>query len=181
MGDSYKNTKSYYRRMPNPTTHLLVPLILADIYRDYIAKKKFKLFFILAAGIAGLLPDIDIAIGAVMKYIFNLPGSVAHRQFTHTIFIPLIFLAVALLWRKNRQALLLFSMIAFGSFTHIILDMLLQGQIMPFYPLSGISIGISFAALSAKETIVFFTLIDGILLGAWLIHEYAKHRIRDFI
>lgn len=167
--------------MPNPTTHILVPLISADLYRDYIAKKKIPLLFVLAAGIAGLFPDIDIAIAAVMKYVFGLPGSFAHRQFTHTIFIPLMFLAVALLWRKNRQALLLFGMVAFGSFTHILLDMLLQGQIMPFYPLSGISIGISFAAFSAKETIVFFTLIDGLLLGAWLIHEYAKHRIRDFI
>lgn len=167
--------------MPNPTTHILVPLISADLYRDYFAKKKFKLFFILVAGIAGLLPDIDIAIWWVLNLLYKVPKELVHRQFTHTIFIPLLFLLVAMLWRKNRQALLLFGMVAFGSFTHIVLDMILQGKIMPIYPFSTFSMGFSFAALSTKETNVFFTLIDGLLLGGWLIHEYAKRMIRDFI
>lgn len=170
--------------MPNATTHILIPLILADIYRDYFAKKKFPLVYVLTAGIAGLLPDIDIAIAFVLKLFSNIPYSMVHRQFTHTLFIPLIFLAVALLWRKNRKALLFFSMIAFGTFTHLLLDILIEGKIMPFFPLSDFSIGtniLSMFSMSSREVLVFFAVLDGILLAAWLVHEYVKHRIRDFI
>ncbi|MFH1065777.1 MAG: metal-dependent hydrolase [Nanoarchaeota archaeon] len=170
--------------MPNPTTHILVPLILADLYRDYIAKKKFPLLYVLVAGIAGLFPDIDVAIAFVVKLFSNIPFSMIHRQFTHTLFIPLLFLIVAILWRKNRKALLLFGAISFGIFTHLVLDVLIEGSIMPFLPLSGLSIGVnllSIFSMSSREIMVFFTVFDGILLGGWLIHEYLKHKIKDFI
>ena len=48
--------------MPYAVTHVLVAIILAEIIRDYIVKdkKKFPLHYILIAGIAGLLPDVDV-------------------------------------------------------------------------------------------------------------------------
>lgn len=167
--------------MPNPTTHIIVPLILADLCRDYIAKRKFPLFFILVAGIAGLFPDIDIAIAFALKLFSNIPLSMVHRQFTHTIFIPLMFLAVALLWRKNKKALLLFGAISFGIFTHLILDVLIQGTIMPFYPLNELNIGMNLLDSAGIDGRIFFAVLDGVILAAWLIHEFVKHKIRDFI
>lgn len=167
--------------MPNPTTHILVPLILADLYRDYIAKKKFKLFYVLVAGIAGLLPDIDIAIWWLLNLLYEVPKELVHRQFTHSIFMPLLFLAAALLWKKNRKALLFFSMAAFGIFTHILLDAIFSGSIMPLYPFTGFSIGLNMLPRLGLDTAVFLAAFDGVLLGGWLIHEYLKHKIKDFI
>ena len=78
--------------MPLAVTHILVPAVLADIYRDHFAKKIFSLHYIYVAGLAGLLPDIDI----LFFYIFNLFKDVAirdfHRTYTHAIYFPLIFL-----------------------------------------------------------------------------------------
>ncbi|MDI6737490.1 MAG: metal-dependent hydrolase [Nanoarchaeota archaeon] len=167
--------------MPNPATHLLVPLVLADLWRDYFAKKRFPLFYVLAAGIAGLFPDIDIAVWWVVNLLYEVPMELVHRQFTHTIFIPFLFLVVAILWRKNRKALLLFSMISFGIFTHLLLDAIFSGSIMPFYPLSNFSLGLDLLSGISANVPTLLAAFDGILLGAWLIHEYLKHRIKDFI
>lgn len=167
--------------MPNPTTHILVPLILADLYRDYIAKKKFKLFYVLVAGIAGLFPDIDVAIAFFVRLFSEIPFSMIHRQFTHTIFIPLLFLLAAIIWRKNRKVALFFSMAAFGIFTHILLDAIFSGSIIPLYPFTGFSIGLNMLPRLGLNTAVFLAAFDGVLLGSWLIHEYLKHKIKDFI
>lgn len=167
--------------MPNPATHLIVPLVLADIWRDYFAKKKFPLIYVLIAGIAGLFPDIDVAIAFFVRMFSNIPFSMIHRQFTHTIFIPLLFLAVALLWRKNKKALLLFGAISFGIFIHLLLDVIIQGTIMPFYPLNGLSIGLNLLDIIRIDGRIFFAVLDGVILTAWLIHEYVKHKVKDFI
>ncbi|HII15927.1 MAG TPA: metal-dependent hydrolase [Nanoarchaeota archaeon] len=167
--------------MTNAATHILVPLILADIYRDYIARKKFHLFYVLVAGIAGLFPDIDIAIYWILNLFSKVPIGAVHRQFTHTIFIPLAFLLVALLWKKNRKAALFFGMISFGIFTHLVLDVLFAGQIAPFYPFSQVPIGLNLLSMLGIEAGIFPTVLDGVLLAGWLIHEFVKHRIRDFI
>ncbi len=167
--------------MPNPATHLLIPLILSDVWRDYFSKKRFSLFYVLIAGIAGLFPDIDIAIWWILKLFTEVPLGAVHRQFTHTLFVPLLFLAIALLWRKNRKAMLFFSMASFGIFTHLLLDVLFSGSIMPIYPITNFSIGLNLLPKLGIDTPVFLAVFDGVLLAGWLVHEYVKHRIRDFI
>ena len=167
--------------MPNPATHLIVPLVLADIWRDYFAKKRFPLFYVLAAGIAGLFPDIDIAIWWVLNLLYEVPKELVHRQFTHSIFMPLLFVLIAMLWRKNRKALLLFSMIGFGIFTHLLLDAIFSGSIMPFYPFADYKLGLDLVSRISANVPTLLAVFDGVLLGGWLIHEYAKHRIKDFI
>lgn len=167
--------------MPNPTTHILVPLILADLYRDYFAKRKFPLFYVLVAGIAGLFPDIDIAIWKIISFFHEVPVSAVHRQFTHTMFIPFLFLLVALIWKHNRKARLLFGMASFGTFAHLLLDALFSGSIMPFYPFSEMGIGLNLASFTGMQAPMLFAVFDGIILGLWLIHEYLTHKIKDFI
>jgi len=50
--------------MPQAVLHILVPLILMALFKDYYDKRhknKFPLYYVLIAGIAGLLPDLDVA------------------------------------------------------------------------------------------------------------------------
>jgi len=50
--------------MPQAVTHILVPILLVAIFRDFYLKKKskrhFPLHYVFLAGIGGILLDIDI-------------------------------------------------------------------------------------------------------------------------
>lgn len=168
--------------MPYAVTHVLAAIILVDLYRDYLAKHKkyFTLHTVLIAGIAGLLPDIDIP----LNYLLNFFGiHLVHRTITHTPIFGFIFLIPgSILWyqKKHKQALHFF-VISFGILLHIFLDYSLAsdpGRIMLFYPIST-----STYALNLLQNISqnFFAGIDAIILLAWLWHEEMKHKISDFI
>ncbi len=139
--------------MPQVITHILVPLILASLFRDYYIKrknkKKFPLHYVLIAGISGVLPDLDVAVFWIL-YFFGFTFDSIHRTFMHTLFVPLIFVLLALITSKVKSKELgkhklklsiIFLMIAFGSFIHLLLDATFQGSIIPFYPLSNFSVG----------------------------------------
>ena len=168
--------------MPYAVTH--ISIIIADIIRDYIVKKKFSLYYVLIAGIAGLLPDIDIPIYWLLNSFSTI--SPIHRTFTHTIFLPLIFFIVAFLFKDkkifNLDLKLVFLMISLGIFIHLILDALLIGYIIPLYPFIYTQIGLNlvkYLPLFIQNS--FLPALDAILLILWLIHEEIKHKIRDFI
>lgn len=169
--------------MPFAVTHVLFAIILVDIYRDYIAKNKkyFTLHTVLIAGIAGLLPDIDIPLNWFLNF-FGL--SITHGTLTHTPIFGLIFLIPGfILWRKkNQKEAMYFFVICFGILVHILLDYLLTTDpsrgIMFFYPLSNASYALN---LLKNFSPVLFAGIDAIILLAWLWHEEVKHKISDFI
>ena len=50
-------------------THVILTIIAVDLYMDYFTKSKkyFTLHTILVAGIASLLPDIDILINWTLR------------------------------------------------------------------------------------------------------------------
>ncbi|MEK6892743.1 MAG: metal-dependent hydrolase, partial [Nanoarchaeota archaeon] len=81
--------------MPQAVTHVLASAIAASVIRDKNKKdkKKFPLHYVLISGLAGLLPDLDV-IAFWVLYFFGFTIDEVHRSFTHTIFIPLIFLAL---------------------------------------------------------------------------------------
>ncbi len=170
--------------MPHAVTHVLIAIIIADVIRNYIVKKKFSLFYILIAGIAGLLSDIDIPIYWLLNLFTNIPE--IHRTFTHTIFFPLIFLGLAFIF-KNRKLFkldlkLVFLMISLGTFIHLLLDATLAGYIMPLYPFYHFIIGLNlvqYLPLMIQKS--FLPALDAILLILWLAHEEIKHKIIDFI
>jgi hypothetical protein len=158
--------------MPQAVTHILIPLVLSDIYRDYIANNKFNVRYVFAAGIAGLLPDVDILAGWFLNLFSYIPISDLHREFTHSLYFPLIFLALFFLTKNynpkylKRQKLKLnyvFLAIAFGSFIHLLLDG--GTSLLPLAYFQG----------------TFFQGLDAILLVLWLAHEEYKHRISDYI
>tara|TARA_Y100000310_G_C20103679_1_gene543933 strand:- start:1 stop:513 length:513 start_codon:yes stop_codon:yes gene_type:complete len=170
--------------MPLAVTHVLIPLILADIYRDHFAKKRFNLHYVVIAGIAGLLPDIDIMFYWLVSVFRDVAVNDIHRTFTHGLFFPAIFLIIALFSKDIKVFGLKLKYvclaIVFGTLMHMTLDGFLNGVIIPFYPLSDWTFGLN---LIPNETFggTFFTSLDAILLVIWLVHEEINHKITDYI
>jgi len=177
--------------MPHATTHILVPLIAAELFRDYSVKKKFPLHYVLIAGIAGILPDLDIPV----SWLFNAFGAVIntgvfHRTITHTLLFFAFFLLLALMFSKTKIKFLskhkltlagICLAISFGVFTHLLLDAIIAGSIMPFYPFSEFALGVNLiGTLSPFLTETILSGIDAIILIAWLIHEEIRHKISGF-
>lgn len=180
--------------MPQAATHILIALIIASLIRDfYISKKdkrKFPLHYVLIAGIAGVLPDFDIAVFWVLSFL-NFTISQVHRTFSHTLFVPIIafLLGFSTLKMKNHELGKhhlklsgIFFMIALGVSIHLILDASIAGKIMPFYPLSDYTLGFSaYSYLPQALQSLFFPCLDAALLILWLLYLEYKHKISDFI
>lgn len=174
--------------MPLAVMHVLSSIIFVDLYRDYFAKHKryFTLHTIFIAGLAGLLPDIDIVLRMISEaFNFSVPWLIRHGGITHTPFFGLLFLIPGImLWKrfKHKQAMYFF-VIAFGILLHISLDYFIGGGayegIMWLFPLS----------LEASKIHVLQYLgmsdlpraLDAVILLAWLWHEERRHKISDFI
>lgn len=170
--------------MPLAVTHVLVSIIPVSLWRDYVTKHKkyFPLLTVLVAGIAGLLPDIDVPISWLLGKLGLVTGLLAHRGITHTPLFGLIFLIPGLiLWynKKHKWAVLCF-VITFGILLHIALDVLVSSEIgsMLFWPLSNHNYSSHFLPKTFAGT--FYPSLDALLLLAWLVHEEVKHKIKDF-
>lgn len=173
--------------MPLAVTHVLLTIILVDLYRDYITKHKkyFSLHTILFAGIGGLLPDIDVPINWVLNSFGYFPDILKHGGVTHTPLFGLIFLIPAfILLKKGKYKIsVYFFVITFGILFHIFLDYLIGGGtyegIMWFYPFSTVTYKIHLLTNIGLRNLA--AGIDAIILLAWLWHEEIKHKIIDFI
>lgn len=170
--------------MPNAATHILIPIILIDLIRDYILKdkKSITMNHLLLAGIGGILPDIDVAFGLVMTMLNGSSPMIFHRTITHSILIPLALSIAALAAYKlnKKDAYKIILMITIGYVSHLLLDFLLIESIMPFYPLSTEKFGLNIIKGDNFGTTLMLAL-DTVILLAWLIHEQIKHRITDYI
>jgi membrane-bound metal-dependent hydrolase YbcI (DUF457 family) len=175
--------------MPYAVTHILIPLILADIYRDHVAKKKFNLHYVAIVGLSGILPDIDILFFFVINIFKNVPLGDVHRTFTHSLWFPLLFFMLyfifknkeIIIWKKHRLDLkYVLIAIGFGTITHSILDGFLVGTIMPLFPLSEFKFGLNIIP-TEKFHGTFFSGLDAALLVIWLVHEELNHKISDYI
>lgn len=174
--------------MPLAVTHVLLTIILVDLFRDYVIKKRKKyltLHTIMIAGVAGLLPDIDVPINWILGFFGKSFEIMSHGGITHTALFGLIFLIPAfILWHKKKYKIsVYFFVITFGILFHILLDYILGGGsyegIRWLWPLSSHAFKLhllrnfSLNNLSAG--------IDAIILLGWLWHEEVKHKISDFI
>ena len=168
--------------MPFAVTHILIPIIILDLIRDKVKgfKKKITLHEILVAGVFGILPDIDIAV----EFLFKFLGGTAnlHRFYTHTLVFPAIITAIAYFAISRKKTKMLFYCAAFGLATHVILDFIVGGLVYPFYPISDFATGLG---LVIRETTVnsiqLLAGIDAVVLLVWIIHEERKKKIKDFI
>ena len=163
--------------MPLAVTHVLLTIVIVGAYRDFVTKHKkyFSLHTILVAGIAGLLPDIDVPLG----WITNLQ----HGTVTHTPLFGLLFLipAFILYHNKKHKMAMYFYVISFGILFHLLLDLVLGGGayegIMLFWPLYTYSYKIHLFSGYKTASIS----LDAIILLVWLYEEEIKHKIKDFI
>ncbi len=170
--------------MPLAVTHVLLTIILVDLYRDYVTKHRryFTLYTVFIAGFAGLLPDIDLPFNLFLNF-FGL--NVPHGTITHTPLFGLIFLIPAFIfwYFKKHKVAMLFFVTCFGVLFHIFLDYLLGGGyhegILVFYPLSNAAFKLHL--LSKLNIPNIPAAIDAIILLLWLWHEEIKHKIKDFI
>lgn len=184
--------------MPYAVTHILFPIILLALFRDYYIKKRdrknFPLHYVLLAGIGGALPDIDIPISFALN-IFGVESWQIHKTFTHSLLFPGIFvLGFVLLNRASPSARicnitrhklklsLISLMLGIGALTHILLDSLFSELAYFYYPFSNKAFGTNLLAFLQPELQDgALKLLDGILLLAWIVYLELKHRISDFI
>lgn len=178
--------------MPQAVTHVIIALVIGSLIRDYVVKdkKKFPLHYVLIFGVAGLLPDIDIALYWILHW-FGYTLAEVHRTFTHNIFFlsAFMFLSLISVKIKNKETgkhhlklYLIFLLIALGIGLHLVLDASLAGQIKPFYPVSDYAVGLNLVnKLPYPLSGILLPSLDAALLILWLVHEEWKHKISDFI
>jgi len=178
--------------MPHAVTHFIIAVVLVDIFRDRFVKNKksFPLHYILIAGIASLIPDLDVLIYWILYY-FGYTFNEIHRTFSHTLFVPLAFLILGFAAKKLKSRELgkhhlklstIFFVMSFAVFTHLLLDFLIAGTIMPLYPLTNFQTGlnlINFLPAHFQNTIL--PALDALILILWFIHIEVKHKISSFI
>lgn len=173
--------------MPLAVTHVILTILAVDIYRDYFAKHKryLSLHTILIAGVAGLLPDIDIPISWAYQF-FTGSEKWLHGYWTHTPFFALLFLIPGLylyFLKDDKKKGVLLYVISFGIFFHLFLDWFLGGGagegVMWFWPIS--TYASKLHLLLKLDISGLFMGLDAALLIVWLWHEEMKHKIKDYI
>jgi len=178
--------------MPQAVTHFLIPVILLELFREFFVRKKktFPVHYIFIGGLAGLIPDLDIAVYYFLSF-FGFTLNEVHRTFSHNLFVPLIFIFLGLLFYKFKNKELgkhhlklsnIFFVIAFGIFIHLLLDAIISGMVIPFYPFSTLTIGLNLISILPHpwQSTILPTL-DAIMLIAWMIYLEVKHKISDII
>ncbi len=184
--------------MPYAVTHILFPIVLVSLFRDFILKnknkKKFPLHYVLIAGVGGVLPDIDI-IFSVLLSLLGTDNWWVHKTITHSLLFPvfLLILFVATykvnanakicnLTKHKLKLSLIFLFLSVGVLIHIFLDGLLGSGAYLFYPFSNYDFSLDLFNYLPKELHSFsFPLLDGILLTIWIVYLELKHKISDFI
>jgi len=178
--------------MPQAVTHFIIPVILLELYREFFVKNKksFPVHYVFIAGLAGLIPDLDIAVYYFLSF-FGFTIQEVHRTFSHNLFIPLIFFILGLFFWKFKNKELgehhlklknIFFVISFGIFIHLLLDATISGIVIPFYPVSNLKIGlnlINLVPITWQSTIL--PTLDAILLILWMIYLEVKHKISNLI
>ncbi len=181
--------------MPLAVAHILTPLIASDVCRDFTKKGKKLLTkrMVLFAGIAGMLPDLDMLVFFVLSEFGNIKITSIHRTITHSLILPLaglVLAAVLFSMFRKKNYYLYALMFSFGTLTHIILDATINGTVMPFYPASTVQFGMDLIKILVPDSVSGATLsyktallagIDAFLLVTWLLYEEYKHKIKDYI
>ena len=155
--------------MATAVGHVLITMVLVELVCNYLLKLRISRRLILAGGIAGLLPDIDIPLSWAMSWL--LGGKIKlHGGILHTLVFPLLFALVALIiWKKApRNARILAVIIPAALLLHLGLDCVYGGYATLLFPFfTG-----DFCPLWNLNKYVLE--IDAVLLLAWLIAENIR-------
>jgi len=154
-------------------THVLIAILVLDIFRHYLfGLKRFPRYLLVVGGIAGLLPDIDIPLGWIL-------GKYIHGAFTHSLFFVLALLLIGIVshYQKEITRAKWFYVIAAGWFIHILLDCLFNAYSTFLWPLAVNTTAFCPAPILGHN---YGAAIDAIILVAWLVHEEAHKKIKDY-
>lgn len=179
--------------MPYATTHILVAVILIELFRDFLIKdnKKFPRYYILFAALGGIIPDFDVGAFYILNF-FGFTLAEVHRTIFHTIFIPLVLFVIGgvfLYFNWNNKKISkhhvklswVFFILGFGALLHLLLDMTFSGSIPLFYPIFNLGLGlnlISYAPEKLKSLIL--PTLDAILLVFWIFWMEFKLKINNY-
>ncbi len=152
--------------MPYTTTHVLISILLIELYIHFFVtdKKTVPSHYLLIAAIGGVLPDLE--------YIVQYPN--LHAAFMHSLFTPLIFFVIGILWlgggNFSRKYKLPFVFFCFSvmSFVHILLDIVLKDGAPLLYPFSMTITSYHLFSYLPGDYIVNFIIFDSILLFLWI-------------
>ena len=183
--------------MTQAVTHILVPLILVAVFRDFYLRKnsreKFPLHYVFIAGISGVIPDLDIAAFLLLRF-FGFTFWEVHKTYLHSIFFPLIFFMLfVILYPVNLKSRIcnigkhqlklsiIFLMASTGILSHLILDSIFGMPLNFLYPFEltlGLNL-ISYLPQDLKD--LAMPVLDAALLIIYLIYLETKHKISDYI
>ena len=160
-------------------THVILTIVLLDIFRHYVfGKRNFPRYLLVIGGIAGLLPDLDV-IFTWFYHLFTNSSLNLHGTFTHSLLFPLAFVVIALVlqYKKNLKYARIFYVIAVGWTLHAFLDCLFLDYRLKnfFWPLN-------LKNFCPNWGINQYSIhIDAIILVLWLVHEEIHNKIKDYI
>jgi membrane-bound metal-dependent hydrolase YbcI (DUF457 family) len=159
--------------MPNPVTHIIVPMLIVETYRRYFAKKRFSQWYVFLAGLLGGAADFDLLFALLVTGSFDTSY---HRGITHSLLLPIamLFVGIATYYLYSSKMIrykgwkisyYIFFIASIGWAAHILLDGF-DGMVQWFYPLSW-SVYLPNLILDKYRA----GLIDGILFFAWLLYD----------
>lgn len=160
-------------------THVLVVIVILDIFRHYIfGKDKFPRYLVVIGGIAGLAPDLDIPLGWFWSAISGTKVNL-HGLFSHSFFFVLLFLAVAIIrhYQDDFKWAKIFYVIAIGWIFHLVLDCLYGTDLKFFLWPSQLAL----AFCPSWNIYPLAASIDAIILAVWLIHEEVHKHIKRYV
>jgi membrane-bound metal-dependent hydrolase YbcI (DUF457 family) len=159
--------------MPYSFTHFVFAVLLVEIFRRTIKdKKNFPKHYLLIVLAGALFPDLDIIVYFLVSK-FGYGFYDIHRTLTHSIFIPIILLIIAIVSRKRKKLFSnVFMILSIAIFSHLALDLIVSGKLELFCPLSNIKVGLNLISLLPESMYNFvLPIIDTVVLVAvvlWL-------------
>ena len=172
--------------MPLALTHFIVTVVILTLLRDYFSKKHyFPIHYVFLGGLAGLLPDIDIAVFWILSFFGYSLIEFSHNLVFLFSFLVLSFATKNLKSFNFRNAKIhyhkLFFVIFLGVFIHLLLDIFSTTGINLFYPFNDFILYFPLENLLPRSIQwAFFPTIDAILLIFWISYLEWKHKISSF-
>lgn len=159
-------------------THIILTIVLLDIFRHYVfGVHKFPRHLLVIGGIAGLLPDIDLVFTWVYNFFMGTQIDL-HGAFTHSLIFPVILLGIAVFlhYQKQIKWAQIFYVIAAGWFLHLFLDCMFGGYKTFFWPFFS-----GFGSFCPQWGIDSYAAgIDAVILVLWLVHEEVHKKVKDY-
>ena len=179
--------------MPYATTHILIAIILIELFREYLIKdnRKFPRYYIFIAAIGAIIPDLDIIAFYILSF-FGFTFEQIHKTFMHTLFIQIILFLIGIFALKLKiknhvtgkmhlKLPIIFFILFATSLLHLILDSLFWPNLAIFYPFSSFTIGTNLLRFfpQSLQSLILPTL-DGVLILLWIIWMEFKLKINNY-